>query len=312
MLVSVGITGKPESLALFILQHAFATGAFATNLRQNRDMKTWFITGTSSGLGRHLAETVLRNGDQCVLTARRPEQVEDLTSLFGHAAIALRLDVTEPASITAALKNAQEHFGTIDIIVNNAGQGLLSGLEETDDSLLARNLETNLLGPIRVMRMALPIFREQRGGHFINISAAAAISNYAGFGIYGAAKAGLEAASEAVALEAASFGVKVTLVVPGPFRTDFVSRSVEFATHQPEYAATVGKFETLLKRMNGRQPGDPARAAAAIYQIAHAEQPPFRLVLGKYAVQKMEKKIAALQNELNAWRTLGESTDGAV
>jgi NAD(P)-dependent dehydrogenase (short-subunit alcohol dehydrogenase family) len=272
-------------------------------------MKTWFITGASSGFGRQLAETVLKYGDQCVLTARQPEQLADLLTIYSHLAIALPLDVTNQMQIDAALAAAREKFGTIDVLVNNAGYGLLAALEETDDARLEKNLQTNLVGPLRLMRAVIPIFREQKHGHIINITAAAAIANYAGFAIYGAAKAGLEAASEAVAAECAPFGIKVTLVVPGPFRTDFISRSLDVPPRLPEYAATVGKFETILKRMNGRQPGDPQKAAEAIYQIAGMEKPPFRLALGKYAHDKFAKKIKSLGDELAAWQSVGLPTD---
>jgi NAD(P)-dependent dehydrogenase (short-subunit alcohol dehydrogenase family) len=272
-------------------------------------MKTWFITGASTGFGRQLAETVLQNGDQCVLTARQPEQLADLVTLFSHLAVAVPLDITQPAQITAALAAAREKFGALDVLVNNAGYGLLAALEETDDARLQRCLETNLVGPLRVMRAAIPQLRAQKHGHIINISAAATLGNYAGFGIYGAAKAGLEAASESVAAELAAFGVKVTLVIPGPFRTDFVSRSLDVAQRMPEYAGTVGKFETFLQRVNGKQPGDPRKAAEAIYQIAGMDKPPLRLVLGKYANEKMAKRLKTLNDELATWQLVGLPTD---
>lgn len=275
-------------------------------------MKTWLITGASTGLGRHLAETVLKNGDQCVLTARRPEQLDDLVSLFSHLAIAVPLDVTKPAQIAAAFASGSERFGSIEVVVNNAGYGLLAALEETDEARLTRNLETNLVGPLRVMRAAIPCMRGQGRGHIINISAAAAFGNYPGFAVYGAGKAGLEAASEAVAAECAPFGIKVTLVIPGPFRTDFIARSLEVAPRLPEYVSTVGKFETFLKRINGKQPGDPAKAAEAIYQVAQVEKPPFRLVLGKYATDKFDKKLKAQGAELEAWKSVGLPTDFAA
>ena len=272
-------------------------------------MKTWLITGASAGLGRHLAETALKNGDQCVLTARQPERLDDLVSLFGHLALAVPLDVTQPAQIAAAFAAGRERFGAIDVVVNNAGYGLLAALEETDDARLAKNLETNLVGPLRVMRAAIPLMREQKHGHIINISAAAASGNYPGFAVYGAGKAGMEAASEAVAAECAPFGIKVTLVIPGPFRTDFIARSLDVAPRLLEYAGTVGKFETFLRRINGKQPGDPGKAAEAICQIAGVEKPPFRLVLGKYATDKFDKKLKAQGVELEAWKSVGLPTD---
>lgn len=275
-------------------------------------MKTWLITGASTGFGRHLAETVLKHGDQCILTARKPEQLDELVALFAHMAIAVPLDVTRPDQIAAAFAAGRERFGAIDVVVNNAGYGLLAALEETDDARLAKNLETNLVGPLRVMRAAIPILREQKHGHIINLSAIAAFANELGFAVYGATKAGLEAASEAVAGECAPFGIKVTVVVPGPFRTDFIARSLDAVPRLPEYASTVGKFETFLTRINGKQPGDPGKAAEAIYQIAGLEKPPFRLVLGKYAYEKFDKKLKALHAELEAWKPVGLPTDFPV
>lgn len=272
-------------------------------------MKTWLITGASTGFGRQLAETVLKHGDQCVLTARQPEQLEDLVSVFAHLAIVVPLDVTQPVQIANAFGVALEHFGAIDVVVNNAGYGLLAALEETSDARLTKNLETNLIGPLRVMRAAIPIMREQKRGHIINMSAAAAFGNYPGFAVYGAAKVGLEAASEAVAGECAPFGIKVTLVVPGPFRTDFIARSLDVAPRLADYVNTVGKFETFLTRIIGKQPGDPQKAAEAIFQIAGAEKPPFRLVLGKYAYDKCEKRLKALAAELETWKAVGLPTD---
>lgn len=272
-------------------------------------MKTWLITGAATGLGRQLAETVLKNGDQCILTARQPKQLEELGALFAHLAIVLPLDVTQPAQIAAVVAAGRERFGTIDVVVNNAGYGLLAALEETDDARMARSLETNLVGPLRVMRAVIPLMREQRHGHIINISAAAAVGNYPGFAVYGAGKAGLEAASEAVAGECAPFGIKVTVVIPGPFRTDFIARSMDVAPRLPEYASTVGKFESFLMRINGKQPGDPVKAAVAIYQIAGAEQSPFRLVLGRYATDKFAKRLKAQGAELETWKSVGGLTD---
>jgi len=272
-------------------------------------MKTWFITGASSGFGRHLAEAVLQHGDRVVLTARQPAVLADLVALYPDHAVAVALDLTMPAQFHPALQQAQEKFGGIDVLVNNAGYGLLAALEETDDARLARNLEINLIGPLRLIRAAIPLFRQQKHGHIISITAIAAFANEVGFGVYGAAKAGLEAASESLAGELAPFGIKVTIVVPGPFRTDFIKRSLEAVPRLPEYAGTVGKFDALLQRINGRQAGDPRKAAEAIYQIAGAEKPPFRLLLGKYAYDKFEKKLKTHAAEMETWRGTGLPTD---
>ena len=202
-------------------------------------MRTWFITGASTGFGRALAAAVIAHGDQVAVTARDLSKVEDFVQDYPLQAKAYALDVTKPESIKAALAEAQRDFGKLDVVVNNAGYGLIGALEECSDEQMLRNIETNLTGPLRVMRAALPLFRAQRGGHFVNLGAAAAISNYAGFCVYGGAKAGLELASEAVAAEAGTFGVKVTVVIPGPFRTGFISRSLDRGAEPvAEYGAT--------------------------------------------------------------------------
>ena len=276
-------------------------------------MKTWFITGASTGFGRALATAVIAHGDQVAVTAREVSRVEDFVNDHPLQAKAYALDVTQPESIKQAIAEARRDFGRLDVVVNNAGYGLIGALEECSEEQMLRNIETNLTGPLRVMRAVLPVFREQRGGHFINMGAAAAISNYAGFSIYGGAKAGMELASEAVAAEAATFGVKVTVVIPGPFRTDFISRSLDRAEQLvPEYGATAGKFLGFLEKVDGKQPGDPAAAARAIIQAVESDKPPFRLVLGKYAYQKARRQLDKLRAELDAWESVGLPTDYPV
>ena len=273
-------------------------------------MKTWFITGASSGFGRALAAAVIAHGHQVAVTARDVSQVEDFVEDYPLQVRAYALDVLQPESIRQAVAEARRDFGRLDVVVNNAGYGLIGALEECSEEQMLRNIETNLTGPLRVMRAALPIFREQRGGHFINMGAAAAISNYAGFSVYGGAKAGMELASEAVAAEAAPFGVKVTVVIPGPFRTDFITRSLDRAEQSvPEYAMTAGKFRGFLEKVDGKQPGDPAAAAQAIIQAVESDKPPFRLVLGKYAYQKARRQLDRLRAELDGWETVGLPTD---
>ena len=276
-------------------------------------MKSWFITGASSGFGRALAAAVIAHGHQVAVTARDVSQVEDFVEDYPLQVRAYALDVLQPESIRQAVAEARRDFGRLDVVVNNAGYGLIGALEECSEEQMLRNIETNLTGPLRVMRAALPVFREQRGGHFINMGAAAAISNYAGFSVYGGAKAGMELASEAVAAEAAPFGVKVTIVIPGPFRTDFISRSLDRAEQSvPEYAVTAGKFRGFLEKVDGKQPGDPAAAAQAIIQAVESDKPPFRLVLGKYAYQKARRQLDRLRGELDGWEPVGLATDYPV
>jgi NAD(P)-dependent dehydrogenase (short-subunit alcohol dehydrogenase family) len=278
----------------------------------NTTSRTWLITGASSGLGRHLAEAALKEGENVVVTARNAEALRDLFQNHARQAHALALDVTDAGQINEAVSAAVQRFGRIDVLINNAGCGLLAALEETDDERMAKNLATNLTGPLRLMRAVIPVMRAQPGGRIINIGAIAGFSNDVGFSVYGAAKAGLEAASDAVAGEVAPFGIQVTVVVPGPFRTDFISRSLDRAPRLLEYKATVGNFETVLNRINGRQPGNPTLAAAAIIALSRTERQPRRLLLGKYAYENFSKKLKAHTEEMNAWAHLGLPTDYAA
>lgn len=274
------------------------------------DSKVWLITGSSTGFGRTLAETVLEKGDKVIATARKPEQLQDLIAQYPETAKALRLDVTNPDEIIAAIEEANAAFGRIDVLVNNAGYGLIGALEEVSDEQIHRNFDTNLFGAINVIRAVLPIMRSQQSGHIINMSAIAGFTNELGFSIYGGAKFALEGVSEALQGEVAPLGIKVTIVEPGPFRTDFIGRSLDRAEEQMEaYQGTVGKFLNFLENIEGKQPGDPQKAAEAIIQVVNSQNPPLRLVLGKYAYTKFRKKIESLQTELDAWEAVAANTD---
>ncbi|HEY0864005.1 MAG TPA: oxidoreductase [Lacunisphaera sp.] len=270
----------------------------------------WLITGCSRGLGRALAARVLARGHRVVATARQPGTLAELAALQPANCRRLALDVTAPGQVAAVVTQAAEAFGRLDVVVNNAGCGLIGALEECAEDQIQRNFETNFFGALRVIRAALPILRAQGHGHFVNISAAAAISNYAGFAAYGAAKCALEGLSESLAAEVKPLGLRVTIVQPGPFRTDFIARSLEPAAGAiPAYEPTSGKFRRLLTTMDGRQPGDPARAADAIIAAVAAEQPPLRLVLGKYAIDKTRRKFASATRELDTWADVGLATE---
>lgn len=272
--------------------------------------RVWFITGASRGLGRAIAAAALARGDHVAATARDPGTLADLVAGAPERVRALRLDVAAQGEASAAVSAALAAFGRIDVVVNNAGFGLLGALEELTEEQMRRQWETNFLGAVHVVRASLPQLRAQRGGHLVFISAAAAISNYPGFSIYGAAKAALEALGEAVAAETRPLGIKVTLVQPGPFRTDFVGRSLEAgAATLPDYAGTSGKFRKLVESTRGRQPGDPAKAAAAILAAVDADSPPLRLVLGKYATDKARRRHTAGLRELEAWEGVGAAAD---
>ena len=263
--------------------------------------KVWLITGCSSGLGQALAEKVLEAGATVAATARSLASLDDLKSKYPETCLPLMLDVTDARQCQEVVHSVVAHAHRLDVIVNNAGYGIIGSLEETTDEQIQRNLATIVFGAIHIIRAALPTMRAQRSGRIINISAAAAISNYAGFSIYGGAKYALEGISEALAAEVKSLGIKVSLVQPGPFRTDFISRSM-FTTLSSieDYAGTVGKFATFLQKMDGHQPGDSQKAASAILKLSEMENPPLRLPLGKYALEKVERVLKARHRELEA------------
>jgi len=272
-------------------------------------MKTLLITGASTGFGRSLAKEALERGHQVTLAVRNPESVSDLVAQFPGKAHSIRFDLTKPSDAERAVAETLEQFGTLDVLINNAGYGLLAALEESTDDQMARNLETNFTGPFRLIRAALPVMRGQKSGHIITLSAIAAYANHPGFAVYGGAKAALDAACDAAAQETASLGIKFTQVIPGPFRTDFIGRSLDHAPRLPDYEGTVGKFRGFLSKMEGKQPGDPAKAAAAILDLMDAEKPPFRFVLGNYGTTTFARTLASMEAELNAWKEKGLPTD---
>ncbi len=270
--------------------------------------KTFLITGSSTGLGRAIAEAAIGAGHRVMATARDIRSIIDLER--HNVCHVTDLDITDAENVSRVIAETVELWGTIDVIINNAGYGLIGAVEECSDDQIRRNIETNFFGPLQVIRAALPILRAQKNGHIINISAAAAISNYPGFGIYGGAKAALELMSESLRAELAPLGIKVTLVQPGPFRTDFITRSLDKAgKHISDYDATSGKFAKLLAAMNGKQPGDPSRAAKAILAVVDSDTTPMRLVLGKYANDKSRRRAADAEKERTNWEPIGLPTE---
>lgn len=270
----------------------------------------WFITGCSTGFGRELAELVLKRGWRAVLTARNAENIACLASAYGDQALALPLDVNDPAMIDTSVKNAEAHFGRIDVLVNNAGYGYFSAIEEGEDREIRRQFETNVFGLAALIRRVLPGMRSRRHGHIINFSSIGGLMAFPAVGYYNATKFAVEAISEALAQEVAPLGIKVTIVEPGGFRTDWAGRSViESKTIIQDYAETAGARRQGIRSISGKQPGDPARAAAAIIAAFEAEKPPLRLLLGNDAYQNATKHLADLRENFEAWKTVSTSTD---
>lgn len=272
--------------------------------------KIWFITGCSGGLGRALAEVVLAGGGFVAATSRSPDKLASLHKEYPESFLPVSLDITNATQVKVAIESVVAQKQRLDVVVNNAGYGLIGSLEECTEEQIRQNFDVNVHGALNVIRAALPVLRAQRSGHIFNVSAAAAISNYAGFSIYGGAKYALEGISEGLAAELKPLGIKVSLIQPGPFRTDFVSGSMVRADASlPDYTGTVGKFDAYLQKMDGRQPGDPRKAAEAIVEIATIANPPFRIALGKYALTKAERVLNARLRELELVKSLKQETD---
>jgi NAD(P)-dependent dehydrogenase (short-subunit alcohol dehydrogenase family) len=275
-----------------------------------QNTKVWLITGSSTGFGRILAQQLLERGENIIATARKPEQLEDLVSNYGDHVLAVRLDVTKPSEVKEAVNKAIETFGRIDVLVNNAGYGTMGAIEEVTDAEVRQQYETNVFGALDMMRAVLPHMRRQRSGHILNLSSVGGVVSFPGAGIYCSTKFALEALSEAMAKEVAPLGIKVTIVEPGAFRTDFNGRSLVMEEPKiTDYEEVIGGFRTWLKDMDGKQPGDPQKAAEVIIQVVNSPNPPLRLVLGKYAYTKFRKKIESLTAELDAWETIAANTD---
>lgn len=271
-------------------------------------MTVWFITGASRGLGAAVAEQALSRGDRVVAAVRRPESI--VPGTWGDRLLAVRLDVTREQEAQRAVATAIDRFGRIDVLVNNAGTGLVGAVEETSAAEAERVFATNLFGVLNVARAVLPVLREQRSGTVVNIGSMGGFAQVPGWGVYGATKFALEGISEAMAGELTPLGVRVMVVEPGSFRTDFLDAGSLGATGTviDDYAATVGPVRAMTSVRSHGQPNDPVRGAAAIVEAATAADPPTRLPLGRDAVAAVERKLAHVRKELAAWRALSEST----
>lgn len=269
----------------------------------------WLITGSSRGLGRAFTEAVLAAGHSVVAGARNPEQLADLQSRFGEKILPVSLDVTNEAQAKAAVDAAIAHFGGLDVLVNNAGYGNVSPVEDTPLDDFRAQIETNLFGVVIMTKAVLPYFRERKAGHIIQVTSIAGRLGPIGRAPYAAAKFGVEGFSESLAKEIGPLGIKVTIVEPGGFRTDFAGSSTELREGRPEYDATVGATIRFQRDYNGKQPGDPAKAAAVLLHVASLPEPPLRLLLGSDSYSAAEKSALDKLESDRKWKDLSVSTD---
>jgi len=270
--------------------------------------KTWLITGTSSGFGHAFASYALEKGYNVVATARNPAKLKDLVAQAPDRVLALTLDVDRPQDAEAAVSAAVERFGRIDVLINNAGYGIVGAVEETPDSALRALMETNFFGAVAVIRAALPTLRAQRSGAIVNISSLGGQLSFAGFGAYSASKFALEGISEALAQEVAPFGVKVLLVEPGNFRTNLLGSGTREMPVTDAYRESVGGTREFARGMHGAQVGDPLKAARAIDLALEAEKTPLRLQLGEDAVAAVRAHAQTMLEDLNLWQAVAVNT----
>jgi NAD(P)-dependent dehydrogenase (short-subunit alcohol dehydrogenase family) len=270
----------------------------------------WFITGTSQGFGHELVRAALERGDSVLATSRYPNKVSAAFPDVSGRLVAASMDMRCPAQVSNAVQSALIHFGRIDVLVNNAGHGFVGAVEEASDDEINSVYETNVLGLIRVTRAVLPHFRAQRSGHIVNLSSISGLVGMPGFGIYNSTKFAVEGLSEAMAHELAPLGIRVTIVEPGPFRTDFLGGSLAIARKTiADYDETAGRARAGATTRNGNQPGDPARAAQAIVNAVTSDHPPLHLLLGGFAYEQAAAKLDNLRNEFETWREVTLDTD---
>lgn len=271
--------------------------------------KVWFITGASRGFGEKIAKAALDNGDAVVATARNPK---DLSEKFHSPFLfPVKLDVTDEAEVKEAIQAAINKFGQIDVLVNNAGFGLLGAVEEATDDEVKKLYNTNVFGLLHVIRAALPFMRREKSGHIINFSSVGGYQSGPGFGVYCSTKFAVEGISEALFEELKPLNIHVTVVEPGYFRTDFLESSSLTTSKNiiNDYASTSGKVRDKAKVISHNQPGDPDKLAGAIIELANSKNPPLRLPLGTDALEAIEKKNKYVEEEMEKWRELASSTN---
>lgn len=274
------------------------------------DKKVWFITGCSTGFGRALATNLLESGYRVAVTARDAEKVADLVAINPENALAIALDVTDKQQVADSVAEAEKHFGRIDVLVNNAGFGYFGAIEESDEAEVRSMFEANFWGLAEMTRAVLPKMRERRSGTIVNISSIGGFVSFPGLGYYHATKYAVNGFSEALKKEVEPLGIKVVLVQPSGFRTDWAGRSANDAPNTiGDYAETAGTNQANIRGYSGNQPGDPVRAAKAIVQAVESDEPPFYFLLGKAALKNARLKLDALKADFDKWADVTEGAD---
>ena len=272
--------------------------------------KVWFITGCSTGFGRYLAMEALAKGYLVVVAARNPNDVKDIVANYANTSLVVKLDVTVPAQITSSVNEAIEKFGKIDVLVNNAGIGYFGAIEESEEAEVRRMFEINVFGLAHMTQAVLPIMRKQRSGHILNIASIGGLRSFPGVGFYNATKYAVDGLSESLSKEVAPLGIKVTIVAPSGFRTDWAGRSANDSKIViDDYATTAGKNKGDIRGYSGNQPGDPVRAAKAMIQVVETENPPLRLLLGAAALKGARIKLEELKHDFDTWAAVSEGAD---
>ncbi|MBB5318205.1 oxidoreductase [Tunturibacter empetritectus] len=272
--------------------------------------RVWFITGASTGFGRLLAEEVLKSGGKVVATARQLDKIADLERQYPQSAKALTLDVTDAGQVDSVVTQAFAQFGQIDVLVNNAGYGVAGAIEEVSEAEFMPMFETNVFGLLKVTRAFLPYLRKQRSGHILNLSSIGGLIGGQGIGMYNASKFAVEGISEALAAELAPLGIRVTVIEPGPFRTDFLGRSGVIAeTKISDYDNTAGNMRKYFAENDGKQKGDPLRAVRAMIEVVESLNPPLHLLLGASALERFRGKLDSWQKEIAAWEPVTVGAD---
>ncbi|RSK45953.1 oxidoreductase [Hymenobacter perfusus] len=272
--------------------------------------KNWFITGVSTGFGKELADYCLSQGDNVAATFRKHEQADEFTKKAGANGRGFVVEVTDEAQVKQGIADAIQHFGHLDVVVNNAGYGSLGSIEEIDAAEVQRQFDVNVFGPLHVLRAVLPHLRERKSGHILNITSIGGLKTFPGVGVYNASKFALEAIGESLSQQVKPLGIHVTNIEPSGFRTEWAGSSATYVdTSIEDYRATVGENLKGIQSYSGKQPGDPQRAAKIMFDIVRQENPPLHLPLGKAAVKGARDKFTSLVQELETVADLGDSAD---